>query len=109
MSVLFYDHLVDWSDFEKLARDAGARDHEWEKLARAIDEILHHEVMDVALTVLPLHVHGHFVEGVKAHPHAPRHLQLLLQYDPGAEDQVRERITVVRQRFVDSLSAPVVR
>lgn len=76
MSKLFYDHLVDLSELERLVKkhvkDEAAR-HE---IYQLVDEIVHHRVVGCILDKLPEHHHKEFLD----HVHKRAHDESILEF-----------------------------
>lgn len=89
MSKLFYDHLVDLSEVEKVikknVKDKGAQ----EELFGLIDEIVHHRVVGCILDNLPEHHHEEFIDHVSKRPH-----------DEGILDFLREHVVTDLETFL---------
>src|SRR3990167_751298 len=89
MSKLFYDHLVDMAELEKLVKknvkDAEARN----EIYGLIDEIVHHRVVGCILERLPEHHHKEFLDHVHSRAH-----------DEGILDYVRERVVEDVEEFI---------
>jgi len=89
MSKLFYDHLVDLSELEKLVKkhvkDADSR----QEIYNLVDEIVHHRVVGCILERLPEHHHKEFLDHVAGRPH-----------DHSILEYVRERVSEDVEEFI---------
>ena len=89
MSKLFYDHLVVFSELEKLVKkhvqDAESRG----EIYQLVDEIVHHKVVGCILDRLPEEAHHEFLDHVHKRPH-----------DEGILKFIKERVTEDVEEFI---------
>lgn len=89
MSKLFYDHLVDLSDLEKLVKKHVKDEAARAEIYQLVDEIVHHKVVGCILDKLPHEYHKEFLDGIHKRPHDEKLL-----------DFVRERVSEDVDEFV---------
>lgn len=89
MSKLFYDHLVDLGELEKLVKKHVKSEESRHEIYKLIDEIVHHRVVGCILDRLPERHHREFLDQV--HRRA---------YDEGILDYLRERVTEDVEEFI---------
>ena len=105
---LFYDHLVDLSEFEAELGKFALKPNEKEKLLKLLDETIHHELFTHFLEILPLHAHVHFAGLVKERPHHPEVLVFVRQYRPEIDNEIGFIGNRTAQRFLDAIHESVV-
>lgn len=89
MSKLFYDHLVDLSDLEKLVKKH-VKDHEArDEIYNLVDEIVHHRIVGCILDRLPHNHHREFLDHVHKRAH-----------DEGILDFLKQRVTEDVEEFI---------
>lgn len=69
MSLVFYDHLLDFSDLEKAIKKHVDDPKDREELFEIIDQITHHRVVGSILDRLPAVHHDEFLARVSQKPH----------------------------------------
>lgn len=69
MSKIFYDHLVDYSELEKLIKKHVKTEEARHEIYGLIDEIIHHKVVGCILDRLPQEHHKEFLNHVKERAH----------------------------------------
>src|SRR3972149_6175670 len=89
MSKLFYDHLVDLSELEKLVKKHVKDEEARHEIYKLIDEILHHRVVGCILDRLPENHHKEFL----THVSEKGHDESILEY-------LQERITEDVEEFI---------
>lgn len=102
MSV-FYDHLIgldeihnDLSEF-----DLPFRDHY--ELLNQIDSILHNEVLDVILVILPRNHHEYFLKSFYDKPYDQNHLIFLRQFDPEVDQKIWEKANTIKTKLKEDI------
>ena len=89
MSKLFYDHLIDFSELEKLVKKHVKDEESRHEIYQLIDEIVHHKVVGCILDRLPKDHHKEFLDHVHKHAH-----------DEGIIDYLKERLSEDVEEFV---------
>lgn len=107
MSKLFYDHLVDFSELEKLVKkhvkDADAR----YEIYHLVDEIAHHRVVGCILDKLPAHHHKEFLDHVAEHPHDHSILEYLRErVSEDVEEFIRHEIYALGTELLEMFDKP---
>lgn len=69
MSKLFYDHLVDFTQLEKLVKKHVKDEEARHEIYHLVDEIVHHRVVGCILDRLPKDHHREFLNNVKERAH----------------------------------------
>lgn len=98
MSV-FYDHLLDLSEFDRELEELALEYHEKAHLLEILDSALHHAVMDTILTEIPTHTHHDFLQNFAISPHDPAHLEFLVIHSPDIETKIREKARKTKDKF----------
>lgn len=89
MSV-FYDHLVGLDEIHNELTEMDLSFKQHYELLNLIDSILHQEVLNVILIVLPLEHHDNFLQEFSARPHDSFHLDYLRDFDPAIEEKISQ-------------------
>lgn len=102
MSV-FYDHLVGLDEMHSELADFELpfRDH-YELLNQA-DSILHNEILNVILIILPVDYHEQFLKGFNERPQDHQHLVYLRQFDPGIDEKIQETARKTKEKIKEDL------
>lgn len=102
MSV-FYDHLIgldeihnDLSEF-----DLPFKDHY--DLLNQVDSILHNEVLDVILVILPVEHHENFLTEFNNRPDDQEHLVFLRQFDPEVDRKIQEKAHTAKTKIKEDI------
>jgi hypothetical protein len=89
MSKLFYDHLIDFSELEKLVKKHVKDEEARHEIYYLIDEIIHHKVIGCILDKLPHDHHEEFLD----HVHKRAHDESILDY-------IKERVSEDAEEFI---------
>ncbi len=89
MSRLFYDHLVDFSELEKLVKKNVKDEASRHEIYKLVDEIVHHRVVGCILDRLPENHHKEFLDHVHKRAH-----------DTGILEYLKERVAEDVEEFI---------
>lgn len=105
MAKLFYDHLVDFSELEKLIKTHVKDEETKHEIYHLIDEITHHRVVGCILDRLPKDHHREFLDKVKARAHDESVLEYIR--DKVAEDVeefIRQEVYMLGTELLEMFS-----
>lgn len=78
MSILFYDHLIEWSKLEEVFDRLGLSKEDRLLYLEEIEKEMHAEIISVVLDHLSPQFHEEFIVSFEAAPHDPQHLHYLV-------------------------------
>ncbi|HSI20723.1 MAG TPA: hypothetical protein VLA04_03400, partial [Verrucomicrobiae bacterium] len=70
-----------------------------------LDASLHHVVMDVIFTTVPVAMHEVFLVRYKEDPGNGDHLEFLRQFNPTIEEAIRYAAQQSKRQFIDAIHA----
>lgn len=102
MSKLFYDHLVDFNQLEKLIKKHVKDEETRHEIYHLIDEIMHHRVVGCILDKLPKDHHREFLGHVKDRAHDKSVLEYLKErLAEDVEEFIRHEVYTLGTELVD--------
>lgn len=104
MSLLFFDHLLDFGDIHEHIQIIAESSEEKEELWNLIDQIAHHRVMTRILDTLPSEHHTDFLERFHNAPHSSTHIVYLNERTNGEiEKNIAEEVTLLKKEILEDI------
>lgn len=103
MNKLFYSHLVDLQDLEKLLSHESVDENDRTTLLATAHETIHIEVVHFILNNIPHHERHMFLKYVETKPHDDGLWVYVNKSIDDAESKLTRLITQVKQDFIDAL------
>lgn len=102
MSV-FYDHLVGLDDIHNELADFDLSFKQHYDLLNLVDSILHHEVLNIILVILPADHHESFLKDFNNRPDDQEHLVFLRQFDPEVDGKIVEAANRAKTKIKENI------
>jgi hypothetical protein len=105
MSKLFFDHLIELTEIDRLIKKAAKNASEREELWAIVDEIVHHKVMGCILDKLPKGDHEDFLNLFHKSPHDTSAIfdYLSLKVGKDMESLIRKEIDNLNNELIEDL------
>lgn len=92
MANVFYDHLIDWAELERVLDEQALDKMVRLKYLEHIEHAIHTEILVVIIDHLPTEKHEEFVERFYLNPGSVDHLHYLVSYGKGdVETAIKKR------------------
>ncbi len=101
----FYDHLLDIDGLQQELATHLPDDAERAHILGLLDASLHHVVMDVIFTTVPVAMHEVFLVRYNEDPSSDDHLEFLRQFNPTIEEAIRYAAKHSKRQFIDAIHA----
>lgn len=100
---IFYEQFLTLQNLENQLDSKNLGVQEKDQLIQIVISSLHHEVITLILSELPLHSHQIFLLLIKTEPQNPKLWEWLEERIKSVKDKISERIEAVEQEFIEEL------
>ncbi|KKS44002.1 MAG: hypothetical protein UV05_C0014G0002 [candidate division CPR1 bacterium GW2011_GWA2_42_17] len=100
---IFYEQFLTLQNLENQLDSKDLADQGKDQLMQIVISSLHHEVITLILSELPLHSHQIFLLLIKTEPQNPKLWEWLEERIKGIKEKIAEKITIIEQEFIEEL------
>jgi len=100
---IFYEQFLTLQNLQTQLDSKNLADQEKDRLIQIVISSLHHKVITLILSKLPLHSHQIFLLLIKTEPQNPKLWEWLEERVDGIKERIAEKIKMVEQEFIEEL------